>query len=117
MAKFIQVKGYPDTRLQLGPALAAGNTMVLKSSEKSPVAIAYLGKLANEAGFPPGVLNIITGFGDPAGQRLAEHPKIRKWVSLLYLPRAIILMTILGFRSPVQVRTSGKLCTVSSSFL
>jgi gamma-glutamyl-gamma-aminobutyraldehyde dehydrogenase len=58
---------------KLGPALAAGNSVVLKPSEKSPLTAVYLGALAQQAGLPDGVLNIIPGFGHDAGKALALH--------------------------------------------
>ncbi|KAK0939482.1 hypothetical protein LTR29_008978 [Friedmanniomyces endolithicus] len=57
---------------KMGPAMATGNTFILKSSEKSPLALAAYGDLINEAGFPPGVINIITGAG-PVGAMLARY--------------------------------------------
>lgn len=57
--------------------MATGNTFILKSSEKSPLSLAAYGNLINEAGFPPGVINIITGAG-PTGSLLASHMKIDK---------------------------------------
>jgi aldehyde dehydrogenase (NAD+) len=57
--------------------MAAGNTFILKSSEKSPLSVASYGDLINEAGFPPGVINIITGAG-PVGSLLASHMNIDK---------------------------------------
>lgn len=63
---------------KVGPATAAGNTLVLKSSEKSPLSPLMVGKLANEIGHPKGVLNILSGFGRPCGQSIAEHMDIRK---------------------------------------
>lgn len=63
--------------LKAAPALAAGNTIIIKSSEKSPLSTLYLGKLANEAGVPPGVLNLLSGAG-PTGALLAEHMGIQK---------------------------------------
>ena len=62
---------------KMGPALAAGNTFVIKSSEKSPIALAAYGDLIIEAGFPPGVINILTGAG-PVGAMLASHMDIAK---------------------------------------
>ncbi|KAK1070499.1 hypothetical protein LTR74_004178, partial [Friedmanniomyces endolithicus] len=56
---------------KMGPAMATGNTFILKSSEKSPLALAAYGDLINEAGFPPGVINIVTGAG-PVGAMLAR---------------------------------------------
>jgi len=58
---------------KLGPALAAGNSVVLKPSEKSPLTALRLAELALEAGLPPGVLNVLPGFGQTAGQALALH--------------------------------------------
>jgi aldehyde dehydrogenase (NAD+) len=62
---------------KIAPALAAGCTVVLKSSEKAPLSSLKIAALAKEAGFPPGVLNIISGYGKPAGSTLALHPDIR----------------------------------------
>ncbi|MCB1628607.1 MAG: aldehyde dehydrogenase [Xanthomonadales bacterium] len=58
---------------KLAPALATGNSIVLKPSEKSPLSALKLGELALEAGIPPGVFNIVTGFGPSAGEPLALH--------------------------------------------
>ena len=58
---------------KLGPALAAGNSVVLKPSEKSPLTALRLAELAVEAGIPPGVLNVVPGFGHEAGEALALH--------------------------------------------
>src|SRR3982751_1349709 len=63
---------------KLAPALAAGNTIVLKPAEQTPVTAMELGKLIQEAGFPEGVVNIIPGFGATAGAALAAHPGIDK---------------------------------------
>lgn len=63
---------------KLGPALATGNTIVLKPSEFTPLTALRICALLNEAGFPPGVVNIVNGLGSTAGQRIAEHPHIEK---------------------------------------
>jgi len=63
---------------KLGPALAAGCTIVLKPAEQTPLSALLLGELFCEAGFPPGVLNIVTGFGETAGAALAAHPDVDK---------------------------------------
>jgi aldehyde dehydrogenase (NAD+) len=63
---------------KLGPALACGNTVVLKPSEKTPITALELGKLALEAGIPEGVLNIVPGLGAEAGEALASHPLVNK---------------------------------------
>jgi acyl-CoA reductase-like NAD-dependent aldehyde dehydrogenase len=58
---------------KLGPALAAGNSIVLKPSEKSPLTAMRMAELAVEAGLPPGVFNVVPGFGHEAGEALALH--------------------------------------------
>ncbi|HVF48655.1 MAG TPA: betaine-aldehyde dehydrogenase [Pyrinomonadaceae bacterium] len=63
---------------KLAPALAAGNTVVLKPAEQTPVGAMELGKLIQEAGFPDGVVNIVPGFGESAGAALASHTDIDK---------------------------------------
>lgn len=62
---------------KLAPALAAGNTVVVKPSEVTPVSTLLLGDLVMQAGFPPGVFNVVTGFGD-AGAALVDHPGVGK---------------------------------------
>ncbi len=62
---------------KLAPALAAGNTVILKPAEQTPLTALLLGEIFAEAGFPPGVVNIITGFGD-AGAALASHDDVDK---------------------------------------
>ena len=63
---------------KLGPALATGCTVVLKVAEETPLSGLRLGQLIGEAGFPPGTVNIITGFGETAGAALAAHPDVDK---------------------------------------
>jgi len=60
------------------PALACGNTVVLKPAEQTPLTALRLGELAMEAGFPPGVINIVNGFGETAGDALVKHPGVDK---------------------------------------
>ena len=64
--------------MKLAPALAAGNTIVLKPAEQTPLTALYLGQLLNEAGIPPGVVNIVSGLGGDAGQALITHPDVDK---------------------------------------
>jgi len=64
--------------VKIGPALAAGNTVVLKASEHASVAMLDFGRLVAEAGFPPGVVNIVTGHGDPCGRVLTSHPLVAR---------------------------------------
>lgn len=63
---------------KLGPALAAGNTVVLKPDDQTPLTLLELARAADEVGLPAGVLNVVTGDGPTAGARLAEHPDVRK---------------------------------------
>jgi 5-carboxymethyl-2-hydroxymuconic-semialdehyde dehydrogenase len=62
---------------KVAPCLAFGNTAVLKMSELSPMTAARLGELALEAGIPPGVLNVVHGYGKDAGEPLCKHPDVR----------------------------------------
>ncbi|RZL87053.1 MAG: 5-carboxymethyl-2-hydroxymuconate semialdehyde dehydrogenase [Variovorax sp.] len=62
---------------KVAPCLAFGNTAVLKMSELSPLTAARLGELALEAGIPPGVLNLVHGYGEDAGEPLVAHPDVR----------------------------------------
>ena len=66
------------TATKLGPALAAGNTMVLKASEHASAPLLAFGKLIAEAGIPPGVVNIITGHGAVCGRELTRHSKVAR---------------------------------------
>lgn len=63
---------------KLGPALAAGNTVIIKPASETPLTALMLGALADQAGFPPGVVNVVTGPGSRAGQRLVTHPDVAK---------------------------------------
>jgi len=69
---------YPieEASVKLAPALAAGNSVVLKPAEQSPFSALRLGELALEAGLPPGVLNVVPGLGETAGQSLGRHPDV-----------------------------------------
>ncbi len=59
------------------PALLAGNTVLIKPAEDTPLSALYIAKLAEEAGFPPGVINVLPGRGEITGQCIAEHPGVR----------------------------------------
>ena len=61
---------------KVAPALACGNTVVLKPAEETPLTALRFGELAAEAGFPPGVLNVVPGFGETAGAALVRHPGV-----------------------------------------
>ena len=63
---------------KMGPALAAGNTVVIKHAELTPLSTLRIAKLMEKVGIPPGVVNIVPGYGNTAGQYLAEHQDINK---------------------------------------
>ena len=92
---------------KLAPALATGNTIVLKPSELTPLTALFVAKLIREAGFPPGVVNIVNGYGNTVGQAIAEHPHIEKvgaYDSVLY-----VRMFMIGrSRSPGARLSAGK---------
>jgi len=71
---------YPSgmTVMKLGPALAAGCCVVLKPDEQTPLSALFLASLIEEAGFPPGVINIIPGYGHVAGAAMSAHPDVDK---------------------------------------
>ena len=66
------------TSWKLGPALATGNSVVVKPAEQSPLGTLLLARLATEAGLPDGVFNVVTGFGETAGQALGRHQDVDK---------------------------------------
>ncbi|MEI8081295.1 MAG: aldehyde dehydrogenase family protein [Actinomycetes bacterium] len=63
---------------KIGPALAAGNTMVIKPDVKTPLTLLMIAAMAEQAGIPEGVFNVVTGPGSVIGARIAEHPQVRK---------------------------------------
>jgi acyl-CoA reductase-like NAD-dependent aldehyde dehydrogenase len=62
----------------IAPALAAGNTVVIKPAEDTPLSTIFLGRLASEIGLPDGVINVVPGLGEPTGAALASHPGLRR---------------------------------------
>jgi (Z)-2-((N-methylformamido)methylene)-5-hydroxybutyrolactone dehydrogenase len=66
------------TAVKVGPALATGNAIVLKASEHGPAALLEFARLCDEAGIPPGVVNVVTGLGDPCGTALTTHPLVAR---------------------------------------
>ena len=64
--------------VKIGPALAAGNTIVLKASEHASAPILEFAAIVEAAGFPPGVFNVVTGHGDPCGRVLTSHPLVQR---------------------------------------
>ncbi|KAG8183001.1 hypothetical protein JTE90_017089 [Oedothorax gibbosus] len=71
---------YPMVMLswKLGPALATGNVVILKPAEQTPLTALYTAALAKEAGFPPGVINVLPGYGPTAGAAISAHPRVDK---------------------------------------
>ena len=63
---------------KVGPALATGNTVVMKPSELTPLTALMVADMIREAGFPPGVYNLIVGYGNTVGQAISEHRGIEK---------------------------------------
>ncbi len=66
------------TSWKMAPALAAGNTIVIKPAELTPLSTLRIAELMQEVGIPDGVVNVVPGYGHTAGQRLAEHPDVKK---------------------------------------
>ena len=64
--------------LKMCAALACGNTIVMKMAEQTPATVTMLAQLIHDVGFPPGVVNVVHGFGDTAGQALVNHPHVKK---------------------------------------
>lgn len=94
---------------KLGPALAAGNTVVLKPAEQTPLSILYLANLIKEAGFPPGVVNIVNGFGRVAGTALVEHVDVDKvaFTGSTATGREIMKMAAVNLKN-ITLETGGK---------
>lgn len=63
---------------KIGPAVACGCTCVIKPAEQTPLTALYMGSLIKEAGFPPGVINIVPGYGPTAGAAISSHPDVNK---------------------------------------
>jgi aldehyde dehydrogenase (NAD+) len=97
------------TSWKMGPALAAGNTVVLKPSELTPLSTLRVAQLMAEVGFPAGVVNIVTGYGSTAGQRIAEHPGIGKvsFTGSTAVGRGIVAASA-GNLKRVQLELGGK---------
>ena len=76
---------------KLGPAIACGNTVVLKPAEQTPLTALRLAELAMEAGFPPGILNIVNGVGEVTGATVVVHPDVDKIVFTGHVDTAKII--------------------------
>ena len=94
---------------KVGPALAAGNTVVLKPAEWTPLTASMLADLAQEAGIPPGVLNVVQGIGAEAGAALVSHPGVRR-ISFTGSPQTARLIGAAAARNltPVSFELGGK---------
>lgn len=94
---------------KLGPALACGNTVVIKAAEQTPLSILYLATLIKEAGFPPGVVNIINGHGREAGKAIASHPDIDKiaFTGSTVTGKEIMKMAAVNMKN-ITLETGGK---------
>jgi acyl-CoA reductase-like NAD-dependent aldehyde dehydrogenase len=94
---------------KVGPALAAGNTVVLKPAEWTPLTASMLADLAVAAGLPPGVLNVVQGVGERAGAALVAHPTVRR-ISFTGSPETARSIGVAAARNltPVSFELGGK---------
>ncbi len=94
---------------KLGPALACGNTVVIKAAEQTPLSILYLGSLIKEAGFPAGVVNILNGYGKTAGAAIASHQGVDKvaFTGSTTTGREIMKMAAINMKD-ITLETGGK---------
>jgi aldehyde dehydrogenase (NAD+) len=94
---------------KLGPALACGNTVVLKAAEQTPLSILLLATFIKEAGFPPGVVNIINGLGKEAGSALVQHPLVDKvaFTGSTGTATQVMKMAAIGLKN-ITLGTGGK---------
>lgn len=106
---------YPTLMMswKLAPALAAGNTIVLKPAEQTPLSALYLADLALQIGFPPGVLNVVPGFGYDAGAALAAHAGVDKvgFTGSTETGRSIVQSSI-GNLKKVSLELGGKAANI-----
>ena len=116
------------TAVKMGPALAAGNTIVIKASEHASAAVLEFAKLVEAAGFPPGVVNVLTGFGEPCGRALTTHPLVARisFTGGLTAARQVVQNSAenlaqvsleLGGKSPVLVFEDADLDSATSGVL
>lgn len=94
---------------KLGPALACGNAVVLKAAEQTPLSLLILAGLVREAGFPPGVVNLINGLGAKAGPALVSHPLVDKVAFTGSTATATRIMALAaGSLKNISLETGGK---------
>ncbi|KAK7899763.1 hypothetical protein LTR67_003508 [Exophiala xenobiotica] len=96
--------------MKVGPALAAGNCIIVKPSEKAPLSSLHLAALIKEAGFPPGVLSVLPGNGPVTGSLLSQHMKIRKiaFTGSVGTGKKIMQMAAGSNLKPVTLELGGK---------
>lgn len=94
---------------KLGPALACGNTVVIKAAEQTPLSILYFANLVKEAGFPPGVVNILNGYGKDCGAAIASHLDVDKiaFTGSTTTARQIMKMASVNLKN-ITLETGGK---------
>lgn len=94
---------------KLGPALCTGNTVVMKAAEQTPLSLLYLGYLVKEAGFPPGVVNFLNGWGRTAGAALAQHLDVDKiaFTGSTATGKEIMKMAAINMKN-ITLETGGK---------
>lgn len=94
---------------KLGPALACGNTVVLKAAEQTPLSILYFATLVKEAGFPPGVVNLLNGYGQDCGAAIASHMDVDKiaFTGSTATGKQIMKMASVNMKS-ITLETGGK---------
>lgn len=94
---------------KIAPAIAWGNTCIIKPAEDTPASVVLLGRLAIEAGFPPGVLNVLNGYGVPAGNSLTEDPRVDRVTFTGESGTGKIIMTAAASHlAPVSLELGGK---------
>ena len=97
------------TATKVGPALAAGNAVVIKASEIAPAPLLEFARVLDEVGFPPGVVNLLSGFGEPCGRALTSHPMVGKvaFTGGVDTARHIVANTAANL-APVSLELGGK---------
>ncbi|WAR00342.1 AL1A1-like protein [Mya arenaria] len=96
---------------KIAPALACGNTVVVKPAEQTPLTALYLASLAKEAGFPPGVLNVVPGYGPTAGAAITNHQDVRK---VAFTGSTEVLDMAVEFAHMALFYNMGQVCTAGS---
>lgn len=93
----------------VAPALAAGNSVVIKPAEQAPLSVAALGQLMSECGLPAGTVNVVAGLGADAGRRLASHPGVDHLTFTGSLPTGrLVMKSAAEWMTPVTIELGGK---------